>query len=88
VTVPSFEFSTVHAAEIREKVNALRQETGSDFFVALFTNVFENGSDLFAAAESGHLAKMGIADQPRRLPGVMSRKKDFLPRFGNMLRDI
>ena len=88
VTVPSFEFSTAHAAEIREKVNALRQETGSDFFVALFTNVFENGSDLFAAAESGHLAKMGIADQPRRLPGVMSRKKDFLPQFGNMLRDL
>lgn len=88
VTVPSFEFSTDHADEIKEQVVALRKETGSDFFVALFTNVFENGSDLFAAAEEGHLAKLGMADQPKRLPGVMSRKKDFLPQFGAMLRDL
>lgn len=88
VMVPSFEFSTVHADEIKEKIIALRKETGSDFFVALFTNVFENGSDLFAAAEEGHLAKLGMTEQPRRLPGVMSRKKDFLPQFGSMLRDL
>jgi len=88
VTVPSFEFSTAHADEIGVKVEALREETGADFFVALFTNVFENASDLFAAADEVNLAKMGMADQPKRLEGVMSRKKDFLPQFGNMLRNL
>lgn len=88
VTVPSFEFSASHADEIRAKVGALREETGADFFVALFTNVFENASDLFAAADEVNLAKMGMAEQPKRLDGVMSRKKDFLPQFGNMLRHL
>jgi manganese-dependent inorganic pyrophosphatase len=88
VTVPSFEFSASHAGEIRANVAALREETGADFFVALFTNVFENASDLFAAADEVNLAKMGMAEQPKRLDGVMSRKKDFLPQFGNMLRRL
>ncbi|MDK2974896.1 MAG: manganese-dependent inorganic pyrophosphatase [Methanofollis sp.] len=88
VTVPSFEFSTVHADEIRVKVGALREEADADFFIVLFTNVFENASDLFAAAEEVNLAKMDMTDQPKRLDGVMSRKKDFLPGFGNMLRNL
>ncbi|TAJ45025.1 putative manganese-dependent inorganic diphosphatase [Methanofollis fontis] len=88
VTVPSFAFSEERADEIRELVTDLRQETGADFFVALFTNVFENGSDLFAAADEVNLAKCEMNTQPLRLPGVMSRKKDFLPHFGNMLRNL
>lgn len=88
VIVPSFEYSTEKAGEIREVLEALRAEAGADIFVALFTNVFENASDLFAAADEVTLAKLGVTGQPMRLENVMSRKKDFLPQFGNMLRGL
>jgi manganese-dependent inorganic pyrophosphatase len=38
------------------------------------------------AADDATLARLQVHTQPLRLPGVMSRKKDFLPRFGEMLR--
>lgn len=88
VIVPSFEYSTGKAGEIRGVLEALRAEAGVDIFVALFTNVFENASDLFAAADEVTLAKLGVNGQPMRLENVMSRKKDFLPQFGNMLRGL
>lgn len=34
------------------------------------------------------ISKMGYRDQPQRMEGLMSRKKDFLPRFGQILRVI
>ncbi|QSZ66307.1 putative manganese-dependent inorganic diphosphatase [Methanofollis aquaemaris] len=88
VIVPSFEYSTERAGEIRGVLEGLRAEAGADIFIALFTNVFENASDLFAAADEVTLAKLGMTGQPMRLENVMSRKKDFLPKFGNMLRGL
>ncbi len=86
VMTSSFEFSEIHAAEIRAEIERLRAAMGVDCFFALFTNVFANASDLFAAGEEGCITRLDLRDQPRRLEGVMSRKKDFIPKFGQVFR--
>jgi manganese-dependent inorganic pyrophosphatase len=88
VMTSSFAFSKTHAEEIREELERLRSTTGVDCFFALFTNVFSNASDLFAAGDEACLTKLDLRDQPVRLDGVMSRKKDFIPRFGQMFREL
>ncbi|MDD5419623.1 MAG: putative manganese-dependent inorganic diphosphatase [Methanomicrobiaceae archaeon] len=87
VMAPSFEYAGRHAEEIRQALERFRVTTDSDCVFALFTNVFANASDLFAAGDEACLSKMDIRDQPVRLENVMSRKKDFLPKFGETLRD-
>ena len=59
-----------------------------DIFVVLITSVFENGSDLYASADENTLQRLDYLDQPVRLDGVMSRKKDFLPQFGQLIRGL
>ncbi len=88
VMTSSFEFSETHAREIREELERLRTATGVDCFFALFTNVFADASDLFAAGDDACLTKLGLREQPVRLEGVISRKKDFLPKFGQIFRDL
>nr|WP_128693228.1 putative manganese-dependent inorganic diphosphatase [Methanoculleus taiwanensis] len=88
VMVSTFEYSEQNADLIRQSLERLRSATGTDCFLALFTNVFENASDLFAAGEDACLTKLALRDQPVRLEGVMSRKKDFLPQFGQMFRNL
>ena len=51
VMTSSFEFAEVHAAEIHAELERLRATMGVDCFFALFTNIFANASDLFAAGE-------------------------------------
>jgi manganese-dependent inorganic pyrophosphatase len=86
VMTSSFDFSQNHADEIRAELERLRTAFGVDCFFALFTNIFENASDLFAAGDDGCVSRLGLRDQPLRLEGVMSRKNDFIPKFGRMLR--
>jgi len=75
--------------EIRRETERLRISTGSDIFVTLFTSVFENASEVFAAAtDNTILSKLEITKQPARLESVMSRKNDFLPHFGSLLKNI
>jgi manganese-dependent inorganic pyrophosphatase len=86
VMVPTFDFSAEHAPAILAELRRVRGSTG--IAVALFTSVFENASEVFTIADSPVLEKLGLADQPTRMDGVMSRKKDFLPRLGRMLKNI
>lgn len=88
IMVPSFAFGEAHAEKIARELALLRETGGVDIYAVLLTNVFENGSDLFIASDEATLSRLGWADQPVRLDGVMSRKKDFLPRFGSMLREL
>jgi manganese-dependent inorganic pyrophosphatase len=88
IMVPSFAFGETHAEKIARELSLLRETGGVDFYVVLLTNVFDNASDLFVAADGATVSRLGWADQPVRLEGVMSRKKDFLPRFGSMLREL
>ena len=88
VMVPSSEFSSRHAAEIRSLLPKLREALGADIFAVLITSVYENGSDLFISADESVLQRLNFEEQPIRLEGVMSRKKDFLPQFGQMIRGL
>jgi len=88
VMVPTFDYCTGRGAEIKEEMAIIKAGQGVEILVALFTSVFDSASLLFAVADSDLLAKTGIEEQPTRLDNVMSRKNDFLPRFGQMLRNI
>jgi manganese-dependent inorganic pyrophosphatase len=87
VMVPSFSWNRERSAAISHELAALQSATKSDLAVALFTNVMENASDVYAAAPGplpGGLFPDGL---PARFGGVMSRKKDFVPWLGARLRD-
>jgi manganese-dependent inorganic pyrophosphatase len=74
--------------EIARELERLRKEAGADLYLALFTNVIANRSHVFAAGDHALLRELGYGDQPVVLEGVMSRKKDFLPPFGQKLRNV
>jgi len=63
-------------------IERLRKEDAADLYLVLFTNVIGNHSHLFAAGDQSVLSTLEYENQPVLLPGVMSRKKDFLPRSG------
>ncbi len=86
VMVPSFEFPLVHSDEIQRELSRLRMQQGVDLYLGMFTCIVENGSELYAAAESSLITKLELRDQPVRLGNMMSRKKDLLPWFGEKLR--
>jgi manganese-dependent inorganic pyrophosphatase len=88
VMMASDEFPGSHESEIRQVLDRLRKEDAADLYLVLFTNVIGNRSHLFAAGDPPVLAALGYEKQPGLLPGVMSRKKDFLPSFGQKLRDL
>ncbi|HEU17581.1 MAG TPA: inorganic diphosphatase, partial [Methanolinea sp.] len=88
VMTASGEYAIGRAAEIRKNLDLLRKENGVDIYLCLFTNVIETRSALFASADNSVLTALEYDDQPVILDGVMSRKKDFLPGFGNRLRNL
>jgi manganese-dependent inorganic pyrophosphatase len=86
--VPSYDFALEHKDEILSGLGRLRVQQGVDIYLGMFTCVVENGSALYVAAESSLLKRLDMGDQPVRLGGMMSRKKDLLPWFGEKLRQI
>jgi manganese-dependent inorganic pyrophosphatase len=87
VMVPSFAWNRERGTAICTELAALRAGSGSDLVLVLFTSVMENASDVYGNAEQDLLHALFGQDLPVTLPGVMSRKKDFLPWLGEMLRD-
>ncbi|MDI6899637.1 MAG: putative manganese-dependent inorganic diphosphatase [Methanolinea sp.] len=88
VMTSSREYAAEHAGEIRAEIEKQRKSRGADLYLVLFSDIIGNCSDLFAAGDTATLRALGYMDQPIVLPGVMSRKKDFLPAFGGKLRDL
>jgi manganese-dependent inorganic pyrophosphatase len=88
VMVPSFVYPQAHADEIQKELARLRVQQSVDIYMGLFTSVIENGSELFASADSNLLTKLELKKQPVRLAGMMSRKKDIIPWFGEKLRSV
>lgn len=88
VMVPSFSWNHDRTAEIQAELSVLRNSTKTDLAVALFTNVMENASDVYGAADEVLLHSIFGTGQPLRFEGVMSRKKDFLPWLGDRLRTL
>lgn len=88
VMTASREYVECHGKEIQEELENLRRGNGVDLYLVLFTEIIANRSDLFAAGENAMIRSLEYTEQPVELPGVMSRKKDFLPVFGGKLRDL
>lgn len=86
VLVPSYEYAAARKDEIYEALREkLNEPHAPDMYIALYTSVSEMGSDMFAVADDKLLASALHWDSPMHLPGVVSRKKDFVPKFGNIL---
>lgn len=88
VMTASDQFHIVHDLDIRETLAALRHATGPDLYIVIFTDVIGQVSYLYASGETGLITRMGYDSQPVELPGVMSRKKDFFPVFGQKFRTV
>jgi manganese-dependent inorganic pyrophosphatase len=84
--VPAFAWNRARDNAITAALEKARVEAGATLSLALFTNVLENASDLYGAGDAALLHQLFGEPLPARLPGVMSRKKDFLPWLGEKLR--
>ena len=88
VMVPSFSWNRERGDQIPSALAAMRQGSGCDLVLALFTSVLDNASDIYGVAEADLLSDIFGMSLPARLDGVMSRKKDFLPWLGARLREL
>ena len=86
VMVPSFAWNRERDTGIHSELEKARAASGANLSLALFTNVLENASDLYGADDAALISGLFGETLPVRLPGVMSRKKDFLPWLGEKLR--
>jgi manganese-dependent inorganic pyrophosphatase len=86
VMVPSFAWNRSRNDAIAAALERARAGAGAALSLVLFTNVLENASDLYGAGDTGLLSALFGETLPARLPGVMSRKKDFLPWLGEKLK--
>jgi len=86
VMTASDDYALTREEEVRNELEILRKEYGVHLYLVLFTNVMGNTSYLLAAGDKNTLLGLDYTLQPVRLDGVMSRKKDFLPVFGQKLR--
>ncbi|MDD4300731.1 MAG: putative manganese-dependent inorganic diphosphatase [Methanomicrobium sp.] len=87
IMIPTYEFSSENKEKIPVYIRELKKANGVDIFAALLTSVFENGSEIYIDADNAVLTKSGCKSQPIRKEGMMSRKNDFLPWFGQILKD-
>jgi manganese-dependent inorganic pyrophosphatase len=70
--------------ELLEAMGEVRRANGYAFFVLMITDILGRGSDLLVAGDHGAVARAfdGAAkDGVIELPGVMSRKKQVVPRL-------
>ena len=87
VMVPTYEYAEAHKKEIRKEADSIRSAQNLYMFVTLFTSVFEDGSMVFASAPLAVLESLELAVNPITMKGVMSRKNDFIPYLGNLLKN-
>ncbi|MDO5844618.1 MAG: putative manganese-dependent inorganic diphosphatase [Methanocorpusculum sp.] len=85
VLTPSYEYAKNNSADIYAALHQEMDDTHApDIYIALYTSVSEMGSDMFAVSDPKTTAAMHW-EKPIHLEGVVSRKKDFVPRFGKIL---
>ncbi|ADN36258.1 Inorganic diphosphatase [Methanolacinia petrolearia DSM 11571] len=88
IMVPTFEFSHENSQEIISTSKKIKKSSGVDIFAVLLTSVFENSSELYLVADEIVLSNTGAEKQPLLLEGMMSRKNDFIPWFGHILKNL
>ena len=86
--IPTFEFSHKKSEEILRISKKIKSSSGVDVFAVLLTSVFENSSELYIAADDLVISKTGAEKQPVLLEGMMSRKNDFIPWLGGILKNL
>jgi len=86
--IPTFEFSHENSKDILKISNKIKTSSGVDIFAVLLTSVFENSSELYIVADDVVISKTGAEEQPLILEGMMSRKNDFIPWFGGILKNL
>ncbi|PWR73298.1 putative manganese-dependent inorganic diphosphatase [Methanospirillum stamsii] len=84
----SKDFALQNDRTIRDSLSQYQTMHGYDLSIVLVTDVIGQTSFLFASGDSGLVNKMGYQKQPVVLEGVMSRKKDFFPVFGQRFRQV
>ncbi|HJJ55045.1 MAG TPA: inorganic diphosphatase, partial [Methanocorpusculum sp.] len=86
ILMPSYAYVAGKGADIYVALNEkLHKPNAPDIYVALYTSVSEMGSVMYAVTNDQALVSSLHWDAPLNLPGIVSRKKDFVPRFGRML---
>ena len=85
--VPAFGWKRARDNEIVSALEKARSAAGP-LFPWRFTSVLENASDIYGPGEAALLSEIFEESLPARLPGVMSRKKDFLPWLGERLKKV
>ncbi|HDQ08539.1 MAG TPA: putative manganese-dependent inorganic diphosphatase [Methanoculleus sp.] len=89
VMVPTFDFCHQNNDEIRREVDKIHHASLPDLYLAMYTSVFENASMVYAQAKDQLLLEeLGFASIPVTMEGVMSRKNDFIPKIGSLLKNI
>lgn len=89
ILTPSYDYVKSREAEIYAALNEkLNGGHAADIYIALYTSVADMGSDMFAVSSDRALAAALHWGAPLHLPGIVSRKKDFVPRFGRMLENV
>ena len=88
IMVPTFEFSHENSQEIINTAKKIKQSSGIDIFAVLLTSVFEDSSELYLVADEIVVSNTGAEEQPLLLEGMMSRKNDFIPWFGHILKNL
>lgn len=86
--IPTFDFSRENSEEILKASGKIRTSSGVDIFAVLLTSVFENASELYIVADDILLSRIKAEKQPVLLEGMMSRKNDFIPWFGQILKNL
>jgi manganese-dependent inorganic pyrophosphatase len=74
--------------EIMQKIGALRDYSGDDLYMAMFTNVLSQVSYLYISGSAHLLTRLEYQKQPLILKNVMSRKKDLLPMVGKAVANL
>jgi manganese-dependent inorganic pyrophosphatase len=89
VMVPTFDFCHQNNDEIKREVDKIHQSSRPDLYLAMYTSVFENASMVYAQARDQLLLEgLGFSSIPVTMEGVMSRKNDFIPKIGSLLKNI
>ncbi len=86
ILMPSYEYTYGKSADIYAALQEkLQKPNAPDVYVALYTSVSEMGSIMYAVTADKALESALHWDSPISLPGIVSRKKDFVPHFGKLL---
>lgn len=88
IMTDSDQFPQKNKNEIHDALDNFQAGHGYVVSIVLVTDVIDQRTYLFAAGTPDLLEKLGYAEQPVLLEGVMSRKLDFFPSFAQTFEQI